>query len=262
MRFGFGARLSRSVSLFSCFVPIFYLKDYLILKSRLLPVIDSTNQYLLDHTQALSSGALCLAEHQSQGRGRRGRSWQSPFGTSIAMSIYWQLKGGVSAAMGLSLVVGLATVNALETLGVPDLQLKWPNDIYCQGKKLGGILVEMRGQVGEAAHVIIGVGLNLNLPSEQVIEQSWINLSEVCEGLPDKNILVSALYQAIICQIHIYEAEGFSKFQAQWQRWDIFYDQRVVLFFDDRQVTGIAKGVNEQGGFVRCGWRTHVLLRR
>ena len=93
----------------------------------LMPVIDSTNQYLLDRVDILESGAVCIAEYQSNGRGRRGREWISPFGSNLYLSIYWRLDAGIAAAMGLSLVVGIAIVEALEKLGLPDIKLKWPN---------------------------------------------------------------------------------------------------------------------------------------
>ena len=112
------------------------------------PVIDSTNQYLLERVNQLSSGESCLAECQTAGRGRRGKPWVSPFGCQLILSMYWRLEQGMAAAMGLSLAVGVAVVQALESLGYPGVELKWPNDLYYQGRKLAGILVEMSGSAG------------------------------------------------------------------------------------------------------------------
>ena len=94
----------------------------------LMPVIDSTNQYLLDRADMLESGTVCIAEYQSNGRGRRGREWISPFGSNLYLSLYWRLDAGMAAAIGLSLVVGIAIVEALEKLGLPNIKLKWHND--------------------------------------------------------------------------------------------------------------------------------------
>lgn len=131
------------------------------------PVIDSTNQYLLEQVNQLSSGESCLAECQTAGRGRRGKPWVSPFGCQLILSMYWRLEQGMAAAMGLSLAVGVAVVQALESLGYPGVELKWPNDLYYQGRKLAGILVEMSGSAGASCHLVIGVGLNLAMPSRE-----------------------------------------------------------------------------------------------
>ena len=131
------------------------------------PVIDSTNQYLLERVNTLSSGESCLAECQTAGRGRRGKPWVSPFGCQLILSMYWRLEQGMAAAMGLSLAVGVAVVEALESLGYPGVALKWPNDLYYQGRKLAGILVEMSGSAGASCHLVIGVGLNLAMPSRE-----------------------------------------------------------------------------------------------
>ncbi len=117
----------------------------------LIPVIESTNQYILDNARELDSGFVCIAEYQSKGRGRRGREWISPFGSNLYLSMFWQLEAGMAAAMGLSLVVGIAIAEAIEKLGIEGIKLKWPNDLYHNDKKLAGILVEMSGQAGGAA---------------------------------------------------------------------------------------------------------------
>ena len=130
---------------------------------ELIPIIGSTNQHLLERTNTLESGSVCIAEYQAAGRGRRGREWVSPFGANLYLSMYWRLDAGMAAAMGLSLVVGVAVVEALEEMGVEGIKLKWPNDLYHNDKKLAGILVELSGQSGGAAHIVIGLGLNLSM---------------------------------------------------------------------------------------------------
>ena len=111
---------------------------------------------------------VCFAEHQSAGKGRRGRQWVSPFGSNIYMSILWRFQqDGIACTAGLSLAVGVAVIRALKTYGFNEVGLKWPNDIYCQGKKLGGILIEVSGEADGPCAVIIGLGLNLFLPEIQ-----------------------------------------------------------------------------------------------
>ncbi len=147
---------------------------------ELIPIIDSTNQYLLDRFGLLPKGAVCLAEYQQAGRGRRGRQWLSPFGSNLYLSMYWRLDAGMAAAMGLSLVVGVAIAETLQSLGADEVRVKWPNDLYYRDKKLAGILVEMTGQAGDAAHLVIGMGLNINMPVTEGsdIGQAWNNLSQ------------------------------------------------------------------------------------
>lgn len=113
-----------------------------------LPVVDSTNQYLLDRITELKSGDACVAEYQHAGRGRRGRQWVSPFGTNLYLSMFWRLEQGPAAAMGLSLVVGIVMAEVLRKLGAEQVRVKWPNDLYLNDKKLAGILVELTGKTG------------------------------------------------------------------------------------------------------------------
>jgi len=122
-------------------------------------IIDSTNQWLLDKIPNVNNGQTCIAEYQLAGRGRRGRSWVSPFASHLYFSYYWRFDSGIEKLSGLSLLVGIATVNALEKIGIQGVSLKWPNDLYYQGKKLAGILIELNAQATEACHTVIGIGM-------------------------------------------------------------------------------------------------------
>ncbi|TMP82113.1 biotin--[acetyl-CoA-carboxylase] ligase, partial [Pseudoalteromonas ruthenica] len=112
----------------------------------------------------LVSGQVLVAEMQQAGRGRRGRVWQSPFGANLYYSYYWKLEEGLQAAMGVSIAVGLAVYDAIEALYGLSAALKWPNDIYLHGRKLAGVLVELEGQVEGPCHLVIGIGINLQMP--------------------------------------------------------------------------------------------------
>lgn len=121
-------------------------QQYLTENVEVIPVIDSTNQYLLDNIDTLTTGDVCLAEYQQAGRGRRGGKWFSPFGANLYLSMYWRLEQGPAAAMGLSLVVGIVIAETLVQFGCHDVKVKWPNDLYINNRKLAGILVEMTGK--------------------------------------------------------------------------------------------------------------------
>jgi BirA family biotin operon repressor/biotin-[acetyl-CoA-carboxylase] ligase len=217
---------------------------------ELISIIDSTNQYLLDNADSLAQGAVCLAEYQAKGRGRRGRQWVSPFGSNLYFSMYWQLEAGMAAAMGLSLVIGIAAVEALEQLGISGVKLKWPNDLYYKDRKLAGILVEMSGQAGGAANLVIGMGININMPQDiSGITQPWVSVSDITDGnVPDRNQLAVNFINSWEKALSDYETSGMPGFVERWNKLDNFLGRPVKLIIGPREVCGIARGINEQGG--------------
>ncbi len=215
---------------------------------ELIPVIGSTNQHLMDRIGLLQSGSVCIAEYQSQGRGRRGREWVSPFGCNLYLSMYWRLESGMAGAMGLSLVVGVAIVEALEKLGIEGIKLKWPNDLYYQDKKLAGILVEMSGQAGAAAHLVIGMGMNLKMATNtQGITQPWSCLVDAVEHDIDRNQLAITLINTLKTALSEYEITGMQGFVERWNRLDNYLGREIRLIMGEREVVGISSGINEQG---------------
>ncbi|UGA54690.1 bifunctional biotin--[acetyl-CoA-carboxylase] ligase/biotin operon repressor BirA [Vibrio sp. VB16] len=220
-------------------------------KVELIPVIESTNQYLLDNTEAIESGSVCIAEYQSNGRGRRGRQWVSPFGSNIYLSMYWRLEAGMAASVGLSLVVGVAIVEALESIGIHGIKLKWPNDLYYQDKKLAGILVEMNGQAGGAANLVIGMGMNIDMPEAiEGIDQPWTSLSQVIGGQPNRNLLVATLINTWNTTLENYEFEGMNGITERWNRLDNFIGRPARLIMGNREIQGTVRGINDQGAIL------------
>lgn len=217
----------------------------------LIPVIESTNQYILDNARELDSGFVCIAEYQSKGRGRRGREWISPFGSNLYLSMFWQLDAGMAAAMGLSLVVGVAIAEALESLGLTGVKLKWPNDLYYDDKKLAGILVEMSGQAGGAANLVIGVGMNLSM-DEQVdgITQPWTSIGQISKTPVDRNQLAVEIIKTLHKTLEDYELFGMNQFVERWNRLDNYLGRKVKLLMGPKTIEGIAQGINEQGAIL------------
>ncbi|MEL7698561.1 MULTISPECIES: bifunctional biotin--[acetyl-CoA-carboxylase] ligase/biotin operon repressor BirA [Pantoea] len=216
-----------------------------------IPVIDSTNQYLLERMHELQSGAACIAEYQQAGRGRRGRQWFSPFGANLYMSMYWRLDQGPAAAMGLSLVIGIIMAETLHALGATDVRLKWPNDIYLNDRKLAGILVELTGKTGDAAHIVMGAGINLAMRSADAsqINQGWINLQEAGVTV-NRNELAASLINSLRDALPMFEQEGLTPFVTRWAALDNFINRPVKLLIGEREVHGIARGVDSQGGLL------------
>lgn len=219
--------------------------------ASVIPVIDSTNQYLIQRISELKSGDVCIAEYQSAGRGRRGRQWISPFGRNLYLSMYWKLDQGPAAAIGLSLVVGVIMAEVLQKLGADGVKVKWPNDLYLNDKKLSGILVELTGKTGDVAHIVTGIGINIAMSKNQneAINQQWINLEQVGIKI-DRNELACEITNALREAFVQFEKQGLSVFIERWKRLDNFMDRRVKLIIGEKEIFGIAKGINDQGALL------------
>ncbi|MGS0537184.1 bifunctional biotin--[acetyl-CoA-carboxylase] ligase/biotin operon repressor BirA [Pseudoalteromonas sp. SaAl2] len=216
------------------------------------PIIDSTNSELMRRIaakQQLESGTVIVAEMQQAGRGRRGRVWQSPFGANLYYSYYWKLDDGLQAAMGMSIAVGLAVYDTLKALYQLDIELKWPNDIYLNKEKLAGVLVELDGQPQGPCQLVIGIGINLQMPQSisQQIDQAWTDLSQHTTKL-DKNKLVANLTYHLEQRLAQYSLTGLQEMYQQWNTLDAFAGQCVELNTGHRSWRGICEGIDMHGG--------------
>ncbi|WP_116367261.1 bifunctional biotin--[acetyl-CoA-carboxylase] ligase/biotin operon repressor BirA [Parahaliea mediterranea] len=219
---------------------------------QLHDTLDSTNAEALRRIDAgAARGLVCSAEQQTAGRGRRGRAWVSPFARNIYLSLTWEFTQGAAALEGLSLAVGVAASRALEQLGVPDVRLKWPNDLLARGGKLGGILLEMAGDVAGACQVVVGVGLNVRMPDAAAgaIDQAWSDLASLCGGQPPgRNALLAALLNELLPLLAGFEKTGFAAWRDAWMQRDAYADTPVVISSGaERQMAGVARGVDERG---------------
>lgn len=217
----------------------------LISKFEIFHSIESTNSYLLAESD---HGHVCMAERQLAGRGRRGRNWVSPFARNIYLSVSWTFQGGAQALEGLSLAVGVAVAEAIASQGVDGVQLKWPNDVLHQGRKLGGILLEMSGDVSGECQLVLGIGLNVDMPEERSedIEQAWVDLKQLgFKG--SRNELAAAMLERILPMLESYGQGGFAQYRDRWQSLDAFYGQSVYVSSAKQRTEGVANGVAENG---------------
>ncbi|EPX2832785.1 bifunctional biotin--[acetyl-CoA-carboxylase] ligase/biotin operon repressor BirA [Klebsiella michiganensis] len=216
-----------------------------------LPLIDSTNQYLLDRLSELQSGDACVAEYQQAGRGRRGRKWFSPFGSNLYLSMYWRLEQGPAAAIGLSLVIGIVIAEVLQSLGADKVRVKWPNDLYLQDRKLSGILVELTGKTGDAAQIVSGAGINLMMRrvESDVVNQGWISLQEAGISI-DRNTLAACLIKELRAGFKLFENEGLAPYLTRWEKLDNFINRPVKLIIGDKEIFGISRGIDAQGALL------------
>jgi BirA family biotin operon repressor/biotin-[acetyl-CoA-carboxylase] ligase len=216
-------------------------------------VTDSTNNYLLERpkdNQTPSAANICLAEHQSGGRGRRGRQWMSPYGSNLYLSLDWQFEGGIAALEGLSLAVGVVVVRSLSALGIVGVSLKWPNDILIDGAKLGGILIDVKGDHAGPCRIVVGVGVNINMSRQDVdIDQSWIDLKSICADI-SRNKLAAYMIDELIKLLASYEMKGFQPYVAEWQRLDAFNGKLVDVISGEQKISGICCGIANNGALI------------
>lgn len=219
---------------------------------ELVDVCDSTNTMLLDQAQqGVPSGTVIVCERQTAGRGRRGRNWLSAPGDSLTFSLLWRFAEGLPLT-GLSLAAGVATARALDTLGAAGVQLKWPNDILVNGGKLGGILVETLTAGGRHA-AIIGIGLNLRLPSEiaDALEARAGALEAAMARPPSRNQLLAGLLDALLCMLDEFERGGFASFAAEWSARHAHAGQSVRILAEGAEpIEGCCVGIDADGALL------------
>ena len=207
----------------------------------------STNADLLARAPDLAAPLLLIAEHQTAGRGRAGRSWLSEAGNALTFSLAWRFEGGLHRLTGLPLAVGVALAEALGRLG-QQVALKWPNDVLKDGDKLAGILVETQTAADGAAWAIVGIGLNLVMPDD--LER---RIGRAVAAVPwlarmDRDALMAALLDALAEALAQFASKGFGAFAGRWNRLHAYQGQPVAIL--DRGAVlheGLAAGVDDAG---------------
>lgn len=210
--------------------------------------IDSTNaEALRSIERGLPAPFLVLAERQTAGRGRRGRKWVSPFAENIYYSLVLRIDGGMRQLEGLSLVVGLAVMHTLRRLGVPGAGLKWPNDVLVGQKKIAGILLELVGDPADVCHVVLGVGINVNMQMTDEVDQQWTSMRLESGRLFDRNHLVAELGMALQAYLARHQDVGFSAIQPEWEQNHLWQGKAVSLIAGVNQIDGEVLGIDSQG---------------
>ena len=212
----------------------------------------STNADLLARAPTLDANLLLVAERQSAGRGRAGRSWLSAEGGSLTFSLAWKFDAPLHALAGLPLAVGVALAETLAALGVT-VQLKWPNDLLKDGAKLAGVLIETQG-AGAAVWAVIGVGLNLALPDELEARIGRAAASAPWLARMDRDALMAALLAQLAASLREFEQSGFAAFSARWNRLHAWQGCPVAVIDRGRTIhEGVAAGVDDSGALLLDG---------
>jgi BirA family biotin operon repressor/biotin-[acetyl-CoA-carboxylase] ligase len=215
--------------------------------------VDSTSTRLLGRPGPPAAFAdVALAELQHAGRGRQGRRWISPFGASLALSLGWTFPNAAHVDSTLSLAVGVAVARALDGLGARGILLKWPNDVWFEDRKIGGVLVETKAG-GGTAHVVVGVGLNLHLSEgwrTRIGSAGLAALDEACASPVARNALAAALLDRLLSMLPLFERRGFEAFRDEWRSLDALRGRPARVLLAQGAVEGIACGVDEDGGLL------------
>lgn len=215
-----------------------------------LQTTPSTNDYCLQHANSsLKKPRLCLAEQQTQGRGRQAKAWQSPFASNIYLSLLQKFEKPVTEMSGLTLAVGVCIAELLKQTSVQNIALKWPNDVYVDGAKIAGILTEVVGDALGPSYVVIGIGLNVNMPAAagEHIEQAWTDCSRVCPHKISRTQWASQLTRQLLHTLASFEQYGLAAFLPLWQQYDYLAGRTLTVQHAGKEITTQAQGITEQG---------------
>lgn len=216
--------------------------------------IDSTSEYL-KRTKSRHNPCcirVCAAEWQSSGRGRRGRRWVSPYGTNVYLSLAMQLSKSILRYGGLSLAAAVAVLQAIRDCGIDDLGVKWPNDIFYQGRKIAGILLDLSGESSGPFYVVLGIGVNLKIPDRagREIDQPWADLSQSGVKL-DRNYLAGKILEAVVLAVDGFSEKGLEAFIHEWERFDLLSGRVVEMHLEGKSmITGVARGIDADGALL------------
>lgn len=217
--------------------------------------VKSTNQYLLDRINGPDfHGHVALAEYQSAGRGRRGRPWHAPLAAGICLSLGWCFDPAPQPLTLVSLGAGIAVIRALRRIGIRDAGLKWPNDIYWQGRKLGGILVEAREESAGPCRLVLGVGVNFCFPESQGrnIDQPWVDIAAIQQPLCSRHVFAAALISETLRLLGNMATRynSGSEIVEEWRRHDHMPGKRARLILPARTVDGRIIGIDPVGALL------------
>ena len=211
--------------------------------------LDSTNSELLRRDTPAHGAAALIAERQTGGRGRRGKTWASPLAAHLYLSLSRQFSGGLARLGGLSLVAGVAAAEALHESGYAGVRLKWPNDLVVEGRKLGGLLVEGGGEHAGPVRAVIGLGLNVRMPESMAatLDQPWTDLILLLGTAPSRNAVAARLLAHLVPALDQFDAEGLAPFLTRYARFDALTGREVTVHLAGTTQTGIATGIAEDG---------------
>jgi BirA family biotin operon repressor/biotin-[acetyl-CoA-carboxylase] ligase len=227
------------------------------------PEIDSTNAYLMAQSEPVAGmHRVAIAGHQTAGRGRGEKRWLSAPGSSLCLSIAHTFRERPDNLAALTLAIGVAAARALGDCGVDDVKLKWPNDIVSGNGKLGGILVETHHGSQRTASVVVGIGMNLELPAEILdsVDSTWANAPTDLRSVLGRRVARESLSAALIDRVadgfSTFERRGLDAFAQSWSERDWLRGRDVTVQRPGRTLKGTAFGIDSDGALIVQGAAT------
>ena len=213
--------------------------------------LPSTNTWLLDNPVTPGQARLCIAEEQTQGRGRRGNVWHSTPSRNITMSLGWSFAAWPAQITGISLTVGMVVVEQLNNALQLGAKVKWPNDIMVGDRKLGGILIELSGQPASACQLVIGIGLNVQQAQQDGVKSDydWADLASLGLDL-DRSQFVGELCRELVSALKAFEQNGFSRLQQAWPEYCYFGSRQITVNHEGETIIGHMAGVAADGSMI------------
>jgi BirA family biotin operon repressor/biotin-[acetyl-CoA-carboxylase] ligase len=222
--------------------------------------LPSTSDYLHQASADRSiRGMVCLAESQHAGRGRRGNNWVATPYRNLMLSLGWEYPQWPVGLTTFGLAAAVAVARELNALGVEDIGVKWPNDLIWNGRKLGGMLIDVRGETSGQCSIVIGVGVNVDMaPGEaERIPQPWADLSAALDAVPDRNLLAGRLISAFVELCLRFPDSGFRPWAADWERLHVLTGRRVRVVGGQSEVVGTVRGIDELGALLVVDAQAH-----
>jgi BirA family biotin operon repressor/biotin-[acetyl-CoA-carboxylase] ligase len=221
------------------------------LRLEVLDQAESTNTIVSRRAALGESSGLCvLAEFQSAGRGRLGRSWHSGLGGALTFSLLWRFDRGASHLGGLSLAVSMGVLRGLRQVGIASAAVKWPNDIIVNFRKLAGILIETHGDMLGPSAAVIGIGLNYRLQDQvkERIDQPVVDIASVSGTPISRNLLFAAVLKHVVEVLTDFERDGFAPFREEWQSAHAYHGRAVRIIRSAEPVlNAVVDGVGDDG---------------
>jgi BirA family biotin operon repressor/biotin-[acetyl-CoA-carboxylase] ligase len=219
--------------------------------------LESTSTWLKQQT-APPRGRFraVIAEHQTGGRGRNEKIWLSPPSSGVCLSVSYTFGDMPHNLPALTLAIGIGIAAVLEKIGARDVALKWPNDLIAAGGKLGGILTEVQSAGDSGRTVVVGVGINVDLPDSMryAAPTSWTSrisdLAGCMRDVPDRAELTAAIIAALIDSVRRFERDGLAEFRSRWQAYDWLQGKTVSVQQSAGEITGVADGIDEDGALL------------
>lgn len=229
--------------------------------------IDSTNSYLMQHPAAAPGKAkVAITDNQIAGRGRHGKTWESPAGSGLCLSVGYTFCDTPENLPAMTLAAGLAVVEALQELGVEGVELKWPNDLFANDGKLGGILSEVHHTTRSSAAVVVGVGINVALPANQNIgnDSEWdrpvVDLAALMDEAPAMDLLAGKMITHLVYAFANYDAAGFSSVASHYREHDWLSGREVTIETASGRMSGTGAGIADDGALL-IDTETHGMQR-